>query len=87
MLYGILFEGISGALGSIIIVQIIQNTLGDIVRKVASFWPADLPNLAAGQKHCCPHKFFQNIFDVPCFWHSLKDFKVGAAHARGEIGN
>ncbi len=64
--------------------QMVQDTLRDVLKKqLASFRPVDPPKLC----NCRPRTFFFKTFWVwACFWHSLKDFKVGVAHPCGEIG-
>ncbi len=65
--------------------QMIQDILRDVRKK----WPANglpTPQLCGWANNCHPRYFFQNFLDVGVFWHSLKDFKVGVAHPRDEIG-
>ncbi len=70
--------------------QMIEGTLSDVLKN----WPAfnlpmpPRPKLCGRAKKFRPHKFFfKTILMWACFWHSLKDFKVGVTHPRGEIGS
>ncbi len=66
--------------------QTIQGTLRDILEKVAGVRPGHPTKLCGRAKNCLPHNFFKTFLTWACFWHSLKDFKVGVAHPHGEIG-
>ncbi len=61
------------------VVQMIQGTLRDVLKKVAGERPGDPTKLCGQAKNCRPlHTiFFKTFLMCACFGHSLKDFKVG----------
>ena len=67
--------------------QMIQGTLRVVLKKWLANGPATPPqNCVVGQKIVAHALFSKTFLMWACFWHSLKDFKVGVAHPRGEIG-
>ncbi len=65
----------------------IQDTLRDVLKKWPANGPATPQNCVVGQKIVAHAHFFQNFLDVGVVLSFLKDFKVGVAHPRGEIGS
>ncbi len=49
------------------VVQMVQDTLSDVLKKVAGERPGDPTKLCGRAKICCPRNFFQNILDVGVF--------------------
>ena len=60
--------------------------LRDVLKKVATFGPLTHQNCVVGQKIATHATVFEIFLMWACFWHSLKDFKVGVAHPRCKIG-
>ncbi len=49
------------------VVHMIQDTLWDILKNLASFRPADTPRLCGWAKNCRPRTFFLKFLDVAMF--------------------
>ncbi len=67
--------------------QMIQGTLRDILKKRLAFGPVTPQNCVVGQKFATHAIVFKTFLMWACFYHSLKDLKVGVAHPRDEIGS